>query len=317
VFGLEGWTVSEALIEDGVALHLGAPRTRRDEDRVEYDDAEQLESEHLCLTGGDDHSLHAEHYEPMAGRPDPDKLSGRIEDAWADLAEMFADAREYARRSAAAAAAGTAGPEFDTRLDALGRYALGVSPVIFHADRADQIADALDFADTHGLDAIISGGHEAWKVADRLALADVPVIVGPVLSMPMGRSTPYDEAYANAGLLHRAGVRIGFRSGSAHSARDLPFHAAMAVAYGLDHDAALIALTRGTAEILGVGDRLGRIAPGLRADLLLSAGDPLQIRTPIEDVIIGGRSVGTDSKHTRLYERYRARLHDPSGASLR
>ncbi|MFT7463215.1 MAG: imidazolonepropionase-like amidohydrolase, partial [Pseudohongiellaceae bacterium] len=317
LFGLEGWTVSEALIAEGTALHLGTPRTHRDEDRVESGASEQRDVDHLCLSGGPDHSAAHNHAELTAGRPDADKLAERIEDAWSDLAQMFADAREYARWSAAAAMDGSSGPQFDPRLDALGPYALGQSPVIFHANTADQIADALDFADTHSLKAVISGGREAWKVADRLALADVGVLVGPVLSMPMGNSATYDGPYSNAGLLHRAGVRIGFRSGDAHSARDLPYHAAMAVAFGLDHDAALAALTRGTAEILGLGDRLGRIAPGLRADLLITAGDPLQIVTPIEDVIIGGRVVGTDSKHTRLYERYRQRLHDPASINGR
>lgn len=318
LFGLEGWTVSEAIIAEGAALHLGAPRTRRDEDRIEFDAGEHRDVDHLCLGGGgaDSHADH-EHDTALTGGPDPEKLAERIESAWASLAQVFADAREYARWSAAAASNGEQGPPFDPRLDAMGPYALGVAPVIFHADRADQIADALDFADTHGLRAIISGGREAWKVADRLALADVGVIVGPVLSMPMGSSATYDGPYSNAGLLHRAGVRIGFRSGSAHGSRDLPYHAAMAVAFGLDHDAALSALTRGTAEMLGLGDQVGRLAPGLRADLLITAGDPLQIRTPIEDVIIGGRAVGTDSKHTRLYERYRERLHEPGAAHLR
>ena len=75
--------------------------------------------------------------------------------------------------------------------------------------------------------------------------------------------------------------------------------------------------TRDAARFMGQSDEWGRVAPGLRADLLITDGDPLQITTSVQDVIIGGRSVGTDSKHTRLYERYRARLRDPGRAHLR
>lgn len=320
VLALEGWTVSEALVLEGAGLHVAAPRTRRGDGRRRpgeaHADEEQAQVHHLCLTAGiHDHA--GPQAEPLAGRPDPDELREDIDASWAGLTDWLDQARRYVRRRGEAAAAGRPGPEHDARLEAVAPYALGQRPIVFHCDRADQIADALDFIDREGLSGIIAGGREAWKVADRLALSGVPVLLGPVIAMPMGRDECYDSQYTNPGILHRAGVPFGFRSGSNHGARDLPYHAGMAVAFGLDRDAAHEALTVGAARALGLEDELGSIRTGLRADLLITDGDPLQITTSVQDVIIGGRSVGTDSKHTRLYERYRARLRDPGRAHLR
>jgi imidazolonepropionase-like amidohydrolase len=196
-------------------------------------------------------------------------------------------------------------------LSALAPYALGRAPVVFEADRADQIMDALRFAKAQRLQAIIAGGRDAWQVADELALAGVPVIVGPVLRLPAAREDPYDATYHTAAVLARAGVPIAFRSNDSASARDLPYHAGMAVAFGLDEDAALEALTAGAARILGLEGEVGTLVPGGRADVIVTDGSPLQVRTQLRASIIGGRAASLETRHTRLYERYRARLHDP------
>ncbi len=296
---LEGWTAAEAVIRDAVALHVVAPRTSREKD--EHAEAPD--------DGADDEGEAKE-------KKDEDKpLAERVDAAWKDLRGQFEAAREYARVSGEAARRGSAPPEVDARLAALAPYALGQSPVVLHADAADQIADALDFAKQQGLRPVIAGGQEAWKVADRLALEDVPVILGPVLSLPPTRDDLYDAPFTNASLLERAGVRFCFSTADSSNVRNLPYQAGMAVAYGLSEDAALRALTADAAEILGLSDEIGTLAPGRRADVLVTDGSPLQIRTTLKRIFIGGRDVGLATRHTELYERYRERLHDPSRPS--
>lgn len=312
---LEGWTVADALVKDAVALHVSAPRVDRDTDTVEVAHWDESEHDHRCMelagSGAEQPTL-TRLLDLAAG---DDKLVERIDEAWAELRDDLADAREYARVSLAASQHGEPGPAFDPRLAALAPYALGTAPVVFQADRAEAIADALAFAESEGLDAIISGGREAWKVADLLALADVPVLLGPTLSMPSHSWDPYDAPYSNAAVLEAAGVRFAFTSSSSSGARNLPYQAAMAVAYGLDEQVALAAITSRPARILGLADEVGTLAPGRRADLLVTAGSPLQITARVAHVIIGGRPVALESKHTQLYERYRSRLHDPAQAS--
>ena len=308
---LEGWTAAEALVKDAVALHVVAPRTVRKEE--DEDEPELLGEPALdaCAAAAPAQVARGRHRRD-AGKHDDDKdLAQKVREAWRPLHEMFAAAREYVRVTGEAAQRGVPGPDQDPRLEALAPYALGQAPVVFHADWADQIADALDFAQAEGLRPMIAGGQEAWKVADRLVLADVPVLLGPVLALPTGPDEPYDAPFCNAALLQRAGVRFAFRSNESSSARNLPYHAGMAVAFGLPEDDALLALTEGAAEILGIADQVGSLSPGKRADVIVTDGDPLQIRTHLTQLFIGGRDVGLDSRHVQLYERYRAHLHDP------
>ena len=115
--------------------------------------------------------------------------------------------------------------------------------------------------------------------------------------------------YENAALLHGAGVKIAIQSGGsagdALNIRMLPYEAALAVAYGLPWDEALRALTINPAEIFGVDEVIGSLRPGLRADLLVSEGDPLQPLTRLRHLMIDGRPIPLTSIQTELYEEWR------------
>jgi imidazolonepropionase-like amidohydrolase len=101
-------------------------------------------------------------------------------------------------------------------------------------------------------------------------------------------------------------VNGGGGFGAPHT-RNLPQHAGMAAAFGLPHDVALKAVTLYPAQILGAGDRLGSIEPGKSASLILTDGDPLEIRTRILKVFVDGRDVDLGNRHQRLYDKYRSR----------
>src|SRR5213078_1995043 len=139
---------------------------------------------------------------------------------------------------------------------------------------------------------------------------DVPVIIGPIMTMPQEREDPYDAPFANPAKLHAAGVRYCIRSSGSSNARNLPYEAAFAVSYGLPADEGLKAVTLYPAQILGVADQLGSVEVGKRANLVLTDGDLLQASTQVKAIFIDGRPIEPTSKHTRLYERYRERLKD-------
>lgn len=218
------------------------------------------------------------------------------------LAQWLDAARHYEQ-----AVDGDAALRGNLRLEALSRALNGEMPVMVEAETEREIRDAIAFANEQGLRLIIAGGSEAYKVADLLAAQDIPVILGPTQSLPSGPDAPYDEAYANPGLLHAAGVKIAFATFNSSDVRTLPYEAAMSIPYGLPHDVALRAITLTPAEILGVDDRLGSIEPGKIANLIVTDGDPLEITTHIEHLIIEGRDVSTMNRHLELYEKYRAR----------
>jgi imidazolonepropionase-like amidohydrolase len=271
----DGWTVEEMVIEPSVGLVLSWP---------------SLQSRRFGFGGG-----------AAAGRSfgdlkeQYDKKVATI-DAWLDSAAHYADA----------VSAGTV-PERDLRLEALARVVSGELPLLVAANSERQITDAVAFADRHGVRIVITGGREAWKVADRLAEKGVPVILGPTQSLPGGEDEGYDQVYAAPGQLFAAGVKIGFATFNASSSRNLPFEAANAVAYGLPKGEALRAITINCAEMLGVADRLGTIESGKIANLIVTDGDPMEYQTQILHVIVDGRAADMHNKHLDLYERYRAR----------
>lgn len=195
----------------------------------------------------------------------------------------------------------------DLKLEALVPVVRGQIPVVINVNMERDIKSAIAFVTEMKLKAIISGGVEAYKVADQLKAKNIPVIVGPVLRVPVREDDPYDMPFANAGLLAKAGVKIAFQTNDSAYSRNLPYHAGMAAAFGLSKDEALKAVTINPAEIFGIADKVGSVEKGKIANLIVTDGDPLEIRTHIKHVFINGHEISLTSRHTELYEKYKAR----------
>lgn len=248
-----------------------------------------------------------------------DPVEKQLEDRGAklrQLEEAIANAAAYWRAREALDAERMPG---DVKWDALRAvvdvgetgYARPRLPVAVHADRLDQIRAALDFAQRHKLKLILVGAGDAWRIADELAERNVPVILGPVQSLPRRAWAGLDVAYENAGKLHAAGVKLAFSTGpstfTVSNVRNLRLQAAQAVAHGLPVVAAERALTVGAAEILGVAERVGSLQEGKEATLFVASGDILETPTRVTRAWIAGRDVSLRDRQQRLYDRYRGR----------
>jgi imidazolonepropionase-like amidohydrolase len=224
------------------------------------------------------------------------------------IRKIFRDAKAYAdAKDARAKDASLPKQNIDLKLEALIPVVRGQMPVVVNANIERDIRNAIAFADEMKFKMILSGAVEAYKVADQLRAKNIPVIVGPVLRMPLKEDDPYDAAFANAGLLSKAGVKIAFQTLDSAQVRDLPYNAGMAAAFGLPKEEALKAVTIYPAEIFGVADRIGSIEQGKIANLIVTDGDPLEILTQVRYLFINGRQIPLTSRHTELYEKYKAR----------
>ena len=194
-------------------------------------------------------------------------------------------------------------------LDALQPALRGEIPVFFSVDTAWEIRTLFVFLDTFPtIDAVVLGGREAYRVASGLAARGIPVVLTGTLQAPGDRDVAVTSGFRNAGLLHEAGVTVSFSTASDADVRNLPYHAALSVGFGLPEDAALRGVTLHPAEALGLGDVMGSIEPGKRADLLVTDGSPLQSLTRIERMWVGGLEVDPRAnKHDRLWEAFRGR----------
>lgn len=172
---------------------------------------------------------------------------------------------------------------------------------VFRANRASDILQVLTFSRKHQLNAIISGGQEAWIVREALAESGTPVVINALDNLP-GSFDGLGARLDNAALLHRAGVALLFTSGETHNARKLRQVAGNAVANGLPYEVAIAAMTSRPAEIFGGKPRM--IAPGLRADVVIWSDDPLNVTSAADQVIIGGKLDPMTSRQTELLKRY-------------
>ncbi len=230
-----------------------------------------------------------------------------------DMREILEEAREYQRMQQEAMDAGLAGPAYDPRLEALVPYAKGEGRVALHASGAQTILYAIKFAQEEKLSAVLYGVGEGWKVVEAIQESGFPVVVGPVLSVPRSKHDPYDAAYANAAVLHRAGIPFAIMAQDRSNTRNTPFHAGFAVGHGLPYEEALRAITLYPAQILGIDDQVGSLAVGKLADVVVTNGDLLEATTHVEHILIEGKPVDTGNRQTDLYEYYRARLHRLQG----
>jgi imidazolonepropionase-like amidohydrolase len=195
----------------------------------------------------------------------------------------------------------------DVVLAALVPAVRGQMPVIFTADRAADIRAAVTFARENRLKGIILGGRDAWQVASLLKENNMPVVFTHVLSLPPREDDPYDVNYSAPSKLQRAGVAFAISEGGGAEARNLPYNAGMAAAFGLPKDEALKSVTLYPAQILGVADRFGSIEVGKVANLVVTDGDLLEAKTNTKYLFIDGRPVPLSSKHTELYELFKDR----------
>src|SRR5690606_7796543 len=187
----------------------------------------------------------------------------------------------------------------------------GTMPLLVEVDEAGDILRALDWISEKNIKkAILTGVREGWRVADKIAASGIPVITGEILALPSREYDRYDRPYSNAGIMHKAGVKVAIRTNEANNVRNLPYNAGVAAAYGMGKEAALRSVTIIPAEIFGVDDRLGSIEKGKQATLFVCDGDPLEPATNIRHLFIDGWRIPLVSRQTQLYEEF---LHREPG----
>ena len=178
-------------------------------------------------------------------------------------------------------------------------------PAMISVHSEKDIRAAIQFVREEGLKAVFYGVEQGFKAADELAKAAIPVVIGSLYDMPPVWEDGYDALFRNPGLMAKAGVKIAFSSSSASVAKDLPYHAAKAAAFGLDKAEALRAVTINPAVILGVDKTMGSLEQGKAANIVLADGDILELRTNIKKVYIDGRETDLSNRYTELLDKFK------------
>ena len=174
------------------------------------------------------------------------------------------------------------------------------------ADRAADIRQVIAFKQRYPkIKVVLVKGMEAWRVAEELADADIPVIIDPEFNLP-GSFEQLGATLANAQRLEAAGVMLAIGM-ETHNIRLATQHAGNAVAFGMSWEGAMAALTVNPARIFGVPDQLGTLTSGAKADVVVWSGDPLEVTEAPEVVIIDGEVMEMTSRQIKLRDRYQQR----------
>ncbi|HZQ69396.1 MAG TPA: amidohydrolase family protein [Terriglobales bacterium] len=237
----------------------------------------------------------------------------------AQLRQSFLDAQNYQQqltdyeKKKADAGAGTdkAGakkeppspPKRDLKAEALLPYLQGTKTIVLAAESPSDLETAVGLAREFNLKFVLNHITYSRPVLDYVATLKVPVIVGPIYEPPKPEQR-YDAIYSLPGELTKRGIKIAFASYDSHNARNLPYEAGFATAFGLPYDEALKAVTLNPAEIWGVADKLGSLDVGKTANVVVANGDPLDVKTDVKQVYIQGRAIPMTSKQTRLRDQY-------------
>lgn len=181
--------------------------------------------------------------------------------------------------------------------------------LFIHCDIVKEMLVAIDFAKEFGFDVVIVGGSESFLIPDLLKQNNIAVILSQRHALPTTQDDDIDLPYKSATYLQNAGVLYAINDEDGQTrGRNLPFNAGTAAAYGITKEQALSAITLNAAKILGIDQMTGSIEVGKDANIVISEGDILDMRTSIiTDAFIQGRQVSLVDKHKQLYERYKSK----------
>ena len=214
----------------------------------------------------------------------------------------FIKAREYADKIARAGDDASKLPPRDLALETLAEVLAGKRVVHHHTHRQDDILTVLRLKEEFGFKVVLQHVSEGWLVADEIARAGVPCSIIDVDS-PGGKLEVRDVDWSTGRTLEAAGVLVAFHTDDpVLDSRFFLRSAALAIRSGMDHDAALRALTINPARMLDLGDRIGSIEPGKDADFVILSGDPFSVYSQVAETWVEGRRVFDITNHEdRLY----------------
>ncbi|WP_035726945.1 amidohydrolase family protein [Eisenibacter elegans] len=229
------------------------------------------------------------------------KNEGRVQQI-AELELFFGEAQQYFKAKPATK---------NLKMEAMRGVFEGTQNLYIHANTAKEMIEAVLFAKKFGIAKIVLvGAADAHLIVDFLKEHQLPVILNRLHRLPIRDEEGVFVPYQLPKILHEAGIKVAlaYDDREPMGARNLPFQAGTAVAYGLDKEAALQMVTANAAEILGVSAFVGTLAKGKQATLVVSGGDLLDMRSNrVTHAFIQGRNIDLDTRHKRLYNMYKTK----------
>ena len=267
VVQLDAWNYQDAEYKKDIAIHFYIPGTRT------------AFSEDGDNTGGGNNIQ-------------------RALNAVQQVKSLFNEAKVYLKESSHA--------EVNLNYEALRELFIRKQKLFIHCNGVKEMLMAIDLGKEFEMDIVIVGGTDSWMIADLLKQNNIPVILNQPHRLPVMQDDDIDQPYKTAAQLQKAGVLFSIGQDGFHQQRNLMFGAGTTAAYGLSKEEALAGITSNAATILGIDSLTGTLEVGKDANLIISMGDILDMRTSIvTGAYIQGREINLDNKQNQLNERYK------------
>ena len=200
----------------------------------------------------------------------------------------------------------------DLRMESMKGLFNGSKTLYIHADYAKDMRKAIEMASSLNIKkVVIVGAEDALKIVDLLKEKNISLILNRVHRLPDSQNSPIDEPFTQAKKLKETGILfcLSYEGDmEAMGARNLPFSAGTAVAYGMDYEDAIAAITLNAAKILGIDAEVGSIEHDKNATFFISSGDALDMRTNnVEQAFISGKAIDLNNHQKELFEKYKDR----------
>jgi imidazolonepropionase-like amidohydrolase len=176
-----------------------------------------------------------------------------------------------------------------------------------HCNIVKEMLIAVDFVKEFGFDVVLEGAADSWQIADILKQNNIAVILEQLHALPLMVDDDFDQPFKTPAMLQKAGVLFALNDDDENTrSRNLPFEAGTAAANGLTKEEALTAITLSAAKILGIDDKTGSVEKGKDANIVVSDGDILDMKSNIISyAFIQGRQVDLTNKQTQLFDKYK------------
>jgi imidazolonepropionase-like amidohydrolase len=270
VIHLDGWNWEDAVLKADDGLHLNWPNSY--------------------------------HYSGWWAEPGESKKNDKYNKRTQEIKTFFTKAEAYAKSANI----------MDLRMESMKGIFSGSKTLYIHADYAKDMRKAIKMtSELHIKKIVIVGAEDALKIVDLLKEKNISLILNRVHRLPESQDSPIDEPFTQSKKLKEAGILfcLSYEGDmEAMGARNLPFSAGTTVAYGLDYEDAISAITLNTAKILGIDTQVGSIEHGKEATFFISTGDALDMRTNnVENAFIKGKPIDLNNHQKELFEKYKNR----------
>jgi imidazolonepropionase-like amidohydrolase len=200
----------------------------------------------------------------------------------------------------------------DSKFEAMRGVFNGSKTLFVHTNFIKDIIAAVNFKKEFNIEKmVLVGGDDAWQVADLLRENNIPLMIGRIHSLPKYTEDDIDLPYKMAKILFDKGVLFCLQNEGdqeAMNARNIPFLAGTACAYGLSREEAIKSITLNTAKILGIDKTTGSLETGKDATFFISNGDALDMMSNnVEHAFIKGVEIDLNTRQKDLYQKYKTK----------